>query len=153
MTEVTDTKWTALINNMISNRPPTVSVMPRINALSIIAQLMVKLFPSMTSREDNWKILTELTKKVVNIADENLKGRRSPDVLFDLTVTIVTHLAVQLGSPKFGGDKRYCKWASDSFTKILEKNGAARADMIAKESNARDGDENDDERSTESDEE
>lgn len=153
MTEISDSKWTALINNMISRRPPMVSVMPRINALSIIAQLMVKLFPSMTSREDNWKILTELTKSVVNIADENLKGRRSPDILFDLTVTIVTHLAVQLGSAKFGGDKRYCKWASDSFTKVLKKNGAVRANMISKDSSTDDSEKNDDEQKIETDEE
>jgi len=150
MTEVPDSKWTSLINNMISKRPPMISVMPRINSLSIIAQLMVKLFPSMTSREGNWKVLTELTKKVVNIADENLKNRSSPDILFDLTVTIVTHLSVQLGSPKFGGDKRYCKWASDSFMKILEKNGASKADMMPKENSAdsdveKDGEGSDDE--------
>jgi len=153
MDEITDSKWIALINNMISKQPPVVPVMPRINALSIIAQLMVKLFPSMTSREDNWKILTELTKRVVSIADENLSGRRSPDILFDLTVTIVTHLSVQLGSAKFGGDKRYCKWASDLFTKVLGKNGAAKANMIAKQSIAEDSDESDDEQSTQSDEE
>ena len=133
MTEVSDSKWTDLINSMISKRPPMISIMPRINALSIIAQLMVKLFPSMTTRESNWKVLTELTKRVANIAGENLENRRSPDVLFDLTVTIVTHLSVQLGSPKFGGDKRYCKWASETFSKILEKNGASKANMIAKE--------------------
>merc|ERR1712176_1408754 len=125
MTEIPDSKWTSLINTMISKRPPLISVMPRINALSIIAQLMVKLFPSMTTRESNYKVLTDLTKKVVNIADENMANRRSPDMLFDLTVTIVTHLSVQLGSPKFGGERRYCKWASDSFTKILQQNGAS----------------------------
>lgn len=148
MTEIPDSKWTDLINNMISMRPPTISVMPRINALSIIAQIMVKLFPSMTSRESNWKALTELTKKVANMADENMAKRNSPDMLFDLTVTIVTHLSVQLGSPKFGGDKRYCKWGSDSFSKILEKNGASKANMIAKENSANGDTEKDDEESS-----
>jgi len=150
MTEVSDSKWINLINNMINKQPPIISIMPRINTLSIIAQLMVKLFPSMTSREHNWKMLTELTKKVVIIAGENMETRRSPDVLFDLTVTIVTHLSVQLGSPKFGGEKRYCKWASDSFSKILENNGAAIANNIfEKGKNADDDVEKDDEQSTE----
>jgi len=153
MTEIPDSKWTALINTMISKRPPLISVMPRINALSIIAQLMVKLFPSMTTRESNYKVLTDLTKKVVNIADENMANRPSPDMLFDLTVTIVTHLSVQLGSPKFGGDRRYCKWASDTFSKVLEKNGASKANMIAKENIADSDVEKDDDESTESDKE
>jgi brefeldin A-resistance guanine nucleotide exchange factor 1 len=153
MTEIPDSKWTALINTMISKRPPLISVMPRINALSIIAQLMVKLFPSMTTRESNYKVLTDLTKKVVNIADENMANRPSPDMLFDLTVTIVTHLSVQLGSPKFGGDRRYCKWASDTFSKVLEKNGASKANMIAKENTADSDVEKDDDESTESDKE
>jgi hypothetical protein len=145
MTEVPDSKWIALINNMINKQPPMISIMSRINSLSIIAQLMVKLFPSMTGKESNWKVLTELTKQVTMIADENLKNRCSPDVLFDLTVTIVTHLSVQLGSTKFGGDRRYCKWASDSFSKILEKNGAAKANkLLAKENDADDGDDKDD---------
>jgi len=150
MTEVPDSKWIALINNMIKKQPSTNSIMSRINSLSIIAQLMVKLFPSMTGKESNWKVLTELTKQVTMIADENLRNRSSPDVLFDLTVTIVTHLSVQLGSTKFGGDRRYCKWASDSFSKILEKNGAAKANnLLAKGSDADDGNGGkDDEQST-----
>jgi len=130
MTEVPDSRWTGLINNMINKQPPIKSVMSRVNSLSLIAQLMVKLFPSMTTRESNWKVLTELTKKVSNIAGENMKNRCSPDVLFDLTVTIVTHLSVQLGSAKFGGDKRYCKWASDSFSKILALNGAPETKQV-----------------------
>jgi hypothetical protein len=151
MTEVPDSKWIALINSMSNKQPLMRTVMSRINALSIIAQLMVKLFPTMTGRERNWKVLTELTKKVAMIADENLKNRCSPDVLFDLTVTIVTHLSVQLGSAKFGGDKRYCKWASDSFSKILEKNGAEKVNkMIAKEEESDETDENDDDQSTDS---
>merc|ERR1712176_1742958 len=121
--------------------------MSRINSLSIIAQLMVKLFPSMTTRESNYKVLTELTKQVVMIAGENLENRRSPDLLFDLTVTIVTHLSVQLGSPKFGSEKRYCQWASDSFSKILEKNGVARTNDIHEKEV--DGDANDDDEKVE----
>ena len=155
MTEVPDSKWTALINTMINKQPQIGSGMSRINSLSMIAQLMVKSFPSMTRREDNWKVLTDLTKKVVGIADENMQNRSPPDILFDLTVTIVTHLAVQLGSPKFGGERRYCKWASDSFSSILEKNGAAKADaMFTKEDDAddtTDASEKNDEESTESD--
>ena len=105
----------------------------------MIAQLMVKSFPGMTRRKDNYQALKVLTKKVAHIADENLKNRSSPDILFDLTVTIVTHLAVQLGSPKFGGERRYCKWASDCFSKILQQNGAAEA-MLAKDDDNADKD-------------
>jgi len=148
MTEIPDSKWTALINTMISKQPPMDCTMSRINSLSMIAQLMVKSFPGMTSREDNWKALTELTKKVVVIADENLQGRSSPDILFDLTVTIVTHLAVQLGSAKFGGERRYCKWASDSFSKILEKNGAAKA-ITSNNNNNKDDNDDDADHDTE----
>ena len=127
MTEVPDSKWTTLINTMIAKQPPIGSGMARINSLSMIAQLMVKSFPSMAKREDNRKVLTELTKKVAAIADENMRGRESPDILFDLTVTIVTHLAVQLGNSKSGGEKRFRKWASDTFSKVLERNGASKA--------------------------
>ena len=81
----------------------------------------------MAKKEDNRKVLTELTKKVAAIADENMRGRESPDILFDLTVTIVTHLAVQLGNSKSGGEKRFRKWASDTFSKVLERNGATKA--------------------------
>lgn len=131
LTEVSDKKWTVLINTMIKKQPPIQSTMSRVNTLSTIAQAMIKLFPGMTSREENWKELTELTKKVVIIADENMANRGSTAVLFDYTVTIVSHLAAQLGSPKFGGEKRYCKWASDSFSKILDKNGVERANKIS----------------------
>ena len=145
MTEIPDNQWTALISTMINKQPPIFSSMSRINSLSMIARLMVKLFPSMTSRESNWKVLTEFTKKVVIIADENMENRRSPDVFFDLTVTIITHLSVQLGSPKFGGEKRYCKWASDSFSKVLEKNGAAEVNKaLAKENDSDSDDHNTD---------
>jgi len=155
-TEIPDSKWITLINNMINKQPRIVFSMSRINTLSIIAQLMVKLFPSLTSRESNWKVLTEITKKIVIIADENMENRRSPDVLYDLTVTIVTHLSVQLGSSKFGGEKRYCKWASDMFLNILQKNGAAKANNIfaieinAENRDEKDGEISDDELSTES---
>lgn len=125
MTEIPDTKWTALLNTMINKQPPLFSTMSRVNSLSMIAQLVVKLFPTMTLKESNWKILTELTKRIVVLADENMANRCSPDTLFDLTVTIVTHLSIQLGSAQFGGERRYNKWASESFSKVLEKNGAA----------------------------
>jgi len=144
MTEVPDNNWMALINIMISKQPPKKFVMSRINSLSIIAQLMVKLFPTMSVKEDNRKGLTEITKKVVAITNENLKNRCSPDVLFDLSVTVITHLSVQLGSSKSGGDKRYCKWASDSFAKVLENNGATKAKKMLK-SDGNEGDDKDDE--------
>jgi len=138
LSEIPDDKWIALINNMITKQPPISSSMSRVNSLSLIAQVMVKLFPSMTTRESNWKLLTEFTKKVILIADENMDQRCSPDVLFDLTVTIVSHLSVQLASPKFAGDRRYCKWASDSFAKVLEKNGAAKVNKTLTENGDKD---------------
>jgi hypothetical protein len=129
VTEIPDKRWISLLDTMISKQAPLSAGMSRINSLSVIAQLMVQLFPTMTTREDNWKVLTEITKQVVIIADENMDKRRSAGsdsaIVFDLTVTIVTHLSNQLASPKFGGERRYCKWASDSFLKVLEKNGAA----------------------------
>lgn len=124
LTEIPDSKWTNFINIMIKKQPPLSCSMPRVNSLSMIAQLMIKLFPIMTQRESNWKALTEITKKVVEISHENMKRRRSPDVLFDLTSTIVSHLSDQLASPKFGGERRYCKWSSELFSKVLLKNGA-----------------------------
>lgn len=141
MTEVSDSKWTALTNTMIEKQPPVGSGMSRVNSLSMIAQLMVKSFPSMSKREDNRKVMTDLTKKVAAIADENMRGRASPDILFDLTVTIVTHLAVQLGTSKSGGERRFRKWASDTFSKVLERNGAARARVSKEEKPADDSNE------------
>jgi hypothetical protein len=129
VTEIPDKNWIALLDTMVKKQAPVSAGMSRINSLSVIAQLMVQLFPTMTTREDNWKVLTEITKQVVIIADENMQKRRAAGtdsaIVFDLTVTIVTHLCNQLASPKFGGERRYCKWASDSFLKVLEKNGAA----------------------------
>ncbi len=147
MTEVPDSKWMTLINAMIAKLPPIGSGMARINSLSMIAQLMVKSFPSMAKREDNRKVLTDLTKKVAAIADENMRDRAPPDILFDLTVTIVTHLAVQLGNSKSGGERRFRKWASDTFSKVLERNGAAKA-RVSKEVDA--SETNDDEETSES---
>jgi hypothetical protein len=110
--------------------------MSRINALSTITELMLKLFPSMTTKESNWKVLTDITKKFVVVADENMENRCSPDMLFDLTATIVNHLSDQLASPKFSSERRYCKWASESLVKVLEKNGAAGINkVLTKEKN------------------
>eukprot|EP00536_Pseudo-nitzschia_multiseries_P014914 jgi/Psemu1/262522/estExt_Genewise1Plus.C_7870014 len=151
LSEIPDVKWTALINTMINKQPPLSSHMPRVNALSIIAQLMVQIFPSLTSRESNFEVLTKSTKNVAMVANENMENRRSPDMLFDLTVTIVTHLAVQLASAKFGGDKRYCKWASDLFVRVLEKNGATKAmDIVDDESNESNEDDDDEQKDDES---
>uniref|UniRef100_A0A7S4AI91 SEC7 domain-containing protein n=1 Tax=Pseudo-nitzschia australis TaxID=44445 RepID=A0A7S4AI91_9STRA len=133
ITEIPDPKWVALLNTMINKQSNSISPTARINSLSMIAQLMVMVFPTMTSREKNWKVLTELTKRVVMVANENMEKSRSPEDLFDQTVTIVTHLSVQLGSPKFGGERRYCKWASDLFSKVLVKNGAAATTKSTKE--------------------
>ena len=136
LTEIPDNKWTNLFMYMILKQPKISSSMSRINALSTIAQLMLKLFPSMTTKESNWKALTEITKKFVVVADENMENRCSPDMLFDLTAATVTHLSDQLASPKFSSERRYCKWASASLVKVLEKNGAAgMSKVLPKEKN------------------
>lgn len=143
MTEIPDSKWINLINIMINKQPKISSEMSRINSLSMIAQLMLEIFPSMTIKEGNWKALTEITKKIVVIANENMENRSPPDVLFDLTVTIVTHLSKQLISPKFSGERRYCKWASDSFVTVLQKNGAVEINKLAIKQSDDNGDHND----------
>jgi hypothetical protein len=38
-----------------------------------------------------------------------------------------------MASPNFGGEKRYCAWASDTFKKALEKNGAVKNKKKGKE--------------------
>jgi hypothetical protein len=153
VTEVPDKRWIALLNTMVSKQAPLSATTARVNALSTIAQLMIKVFPTMTVQEENWKVLTEITKQVAMIADENMKNRdeiKDGEELFDLTVTIVSLLVNQLASPKFGGERRYCKWASDTFLKILEKNGAAGGTSTNKVSSQNSGDdEGDDEEETE----
>ncbi|KAG7372061.1 RalF-like Dot/Icm system translocated protein [Nitzschia inconspicua] len=128
VTEIPDKRWIALFNTMTVKQAPVSATTARVNSLSMIAQLMIKVFPDMTLREENWKILTEVTKQVAEVADYNMASRRAgnrdSEELFDLTATVVTQLAGQLVSPKFGGERRYCKWASDTFVKILEKNRA-----------------------------
>eukprot|EP00980_Cylindrotheca_fusiformis_P021745 scaffold8569_cov139-Cylindrotheca_fusiformis.AAC.15 len=128
MEEIPDEKWVALLKTMISKQPPVTDVASRVNTFSLLGQLMLRLFPIMTRREKNWKVLTEITKEIIIIADANLKagkeGGKSTRTLFVFTVKIVTELANQLLSPTFGGEKRYCAWASETFIKVLEKWGA-----------------------------
>jgi hypothetical protein len=116
---------------MTAKQAPVSACTARVNSISIVAQLMLKVFPDMTTREENWKILTEITKEVAEIANENMSNRHSghPDAedLFELTGVVITQLAAQLVSPKFGGERRYCKWASDTFIKVLDRNGATTA--------------------------
>lgn len=128
MEEIPDDKWVALLKTMISKQPPVTDVASRVNTFSLLGQLMLRLFPIMTRREKNWKVLTEITKDIIIIADANLKagkeGGKETRTLFVFTVKIVTELANQLTSPTFGGEKRYCAWASETFIKVLEKWGA-----------------------------
>jgi hypothetical protein len=124
MEEIPDEKWVAVMNTMTSTQPAVIAEMSRVNTLSLLGQMMVRLFPIMTKKEANWQVLTEVTKEVIIIADENMQNGLKP--LYDSTVLIVSNIAKQLVSPNFGGEKRYCKWASDTFIKTLEKNGALR---------------------------
>jgi len=123
ITEVPDKRWIVLFETMVNKQAAITAGPSRVNSLSVIAQLMIKTFPSMTTREANWKVLTEITKKVILIADENMDERlreKDSGMMNDLTVTVVQHLAAQLASPQFGGERRYCKWASQSFVKLLK---------------------------------
>jgi hypothetical protein len=120
MDEIPDEQWISILGTMTSTQPPVTAEVSRVNTLSLMGQMMVRLFPIMTKREANFKGLTEITKDIIIIADENMLDGGKP--LFDYTVKIVSSLAKQISSPDFGGDKRYCKWASDTFLLALEKN-------------------------------
>ena len=88
---------------------------------------MVRLFPIMSVREKNWKDLTEITKNAIVISDENMQNSYKGEPLFNYTVKIVANIYTEMASPSFGGEKRYCAWASETFKKALEKNGALKA--------------------------
>ena len=120
MDEISDEKWITIMGAMTSTQPPVTAEISRVNTLSLMGQMMVRLFPIMTKRESNFEALTEITKDIIIIADENMQGGGKP--LKDYTAKIVASLGKQISSPEFGGDKRYCKWASDTFLKALEKN-------------------------------
>jgi hypothetical protein len=124
MEEIPDSKWIAVLKSMTKKQPPVVAEVSRVNTMSLLGQMIIRLFPIMTVREDNWKVLTEVTKQVVVIADENMQSSQKGKPLFDYTVKIVANIVKQMASPDFGGEKRYCKWASETFAKALEKNGA-----------------------------
>ncbi|KAL3921926.1 MAG: hypothetical protein SGILL_002485 [Bacillariaceae sp.] len=136
LTEIPDQRWIALFNTMTAKQAPVSACTSRVNSLSTVAQLMIKVFPAMTTREENWQVLTEITKQVAEIADENMSARRPGDrdseELYELTGTVITSLVQTLASPKFGGDRRYCKWASDTFVKVLDKNGATKEAVARK---------------------
>ena len=120
MDEIPDKSWISVMTTMTTSQPPVSAEVSRVNTLSLMGQMMVRLFPIMTKREENFQALTQITKDIIIIADENMQYGAKP--LFDYTVKIVASLGKQISSPNFGGDKRYCKWASDTFLKALEKN-------------------------------
>ena len=130
MEEIPDEKWRTMLHTMVEKQPPLSDTSSRVNAFSLIGQLMLRLFPIMTRRKENWKDLTEITKGIILIADENLRagkeGGKATRAMFVFVVKIVTELANQLASPGFGGEKRYCAWASETFAKVLDKWGAAK---------------------------
>jgi len=128
MEEIPDDKWVSLLKTMISKQPSLDEVNARVNTFSLLGQMMIRLFPIMTKREKNFQVLTQITKDIIIIADENLKagkeGGKEKRNLFVVTVKIVTEIVNQMSSPTFGGDKRYCAWAIETFIKVLEKWGA-----------------------------
>jgi hypothetical protein len=126
MEEVPDENWIGVLKEMTSKQPPISSPLSRINTFSLLGQMMVRLFPIMSVREKNWKDLTEVTKDAIIIADENMLNSYKGEPLFNYTVKIVANIYTQMASPDFGGEKRYCSWASDAFKKALAKNGAVK---------------------------
>lgn len=126
MEEVPDEKWIDVLKIMTTKQPPIASPLSRINTFSLLGQMMVRLFPIMSVREKNWKDLTEITKNAIVIADENMQNSYKGEPLFNYTVKIVANIYTEMASPNFGGEKRYCAWASDTFKKALEKNGAVK---------------------------
>eukprot|EP00934_Nitzschia_sp_Nitz4_P008207 Nitzschia sp. Nitz4//scaffold16_size188269//67850//72484//NITZ4_001790-RA/size188269-augustus-gene-0.91-mRNA-1//-1//CDS//3329538514//8197//frame0 len=126
MEEVPDEKWIAILRTMTTKQPSVAYPLSRVNTFSLLGQLMVRLFPIMSVREKNWKDLTEITKNAIVIADENMQSSYKGEPLFNYTVKIVANIYTEMASPNFGGEKRYCAWASDTFKKALEKNGAVK---------------------------
>lgn len=126
MEEVPDEKWMGVLKTMTTKQPPISSPLSRINTYSLLGQMMVRLFPIMSVREVNWKDLTEITKNAIVISDENMQNSYKGEPLFNYTVKIVANIYTEMASPNFGGEKRYCAWASDTFKKALEKNGAVK---------------------------
>mmetsp|Transcript_4117 Transcript_4117/g.11878 ORF Transcript_4117/g.11878 Transcript_4117/m.11878 type:complete len:327 (+) Transcript_4117:994-1974(+) len=138
MEEVPDEKWIGVLKAMTTNQPPISSPLSRINTFSLLGQMMVRLFPIMSVREKNWKDLTEITKNAIIISDENMQNSYRGEPLFNYTVKIVANIYTQMASPNFGGEKRYCAWASDTFKKALEKNGAVKNKTKGKEKSSGD---------------
>jgi len=126
MEEVPDEKWIGVLKEMTTKQPSVASPLSRVNTFSLLGQMMVRLFPIMSVREKNWKDLTEVTKDAIVIADENMMNSYRGEPLFNYTAKIVANIYTQMASPNFGGEKRYCSWASDAFKKTLEKNGAVK---------------------------
>lgn len=127
MEEIPDEKWIGVLRTMTTLQPPISSPLSRVNTFSLLGQMMVRLFPIMSVREKNWKDLTEITKNAIVISDENMQNSYKGEPLFNYTVKIVANIYTEMASPNFGGEKRYCAWASDTFKKALEKNGAVRS--------------------------
>ena len=133
MEEVPDDKWVGVLKAMTTKQPPISAPLARVNTFSLLGQMMVRLFPIMSVREKNWKDLTEITKNAIVIADENMQNSYKGEPLFNYTVKIVANIYTEMASPSFGGEKRYCAWASETFKKALEKNGALKAKKSKRE--------------------
>ena len=122
--DVPDEKWIAFLTLISSKYPPVTAEVSRVNTFSVFGQLMIRVLPSLTQRQKNWKPLTDITKNFAVLADENLRDGRSIKALFEYTLQTVTFLSNKMASPDFAGDKRYSAWASETLLTVLEKNGA-----------------------------
>lgn len=127
VSQIADEKWIAMLNLIIQKQPPIEADVARVNTFSVFGEVMIRILPSMTQREKNWKTLTEQTKRFAILADENIRHGRQGGVkpMFEFTVQTLTYLSNEMVSPDFGGEKRYCAWASESLLTVLERAGAA----------------------------
>ena len=122
--DLPDERWTNLLTEMVNLQPPIETDVPRMNSFSVLGQVMIKVIPTLTKRQQNWPVLTEITKTFALIADENLyngpTGAYKP--LFDYTLQTVTYLQEAMSKPEFQGEKRYAAWASQHLKEVLDKN-------------------------------
>jgi hypothetical protein len=127
VSQIADEKWIAILNLIIQKQPPIEADVARMNTFSVFGEVMILILPSMTQREKNWKTLTEQTKRFAILANENIQHGRQGEgkPIFDYTVQTLTYLSNEMASPNFGGEKRYCAWASETLLTVLERAGAA----------------------------
>jgi len=125
--DVPDEKWIGVLHLILSKHPPLSAETSRMNTFSIFTRLILRVFARLTQNQKNFKLVTEITKKLALIAEENLQHGRKGNVkpLFEYTLKSVTSMANYFVSPDFSGDKRFSAWASETLVSVLERNGAA----------------------------